>query len=108
MWFKDLFEAYEDTYDIQERIKAINSQLRYVKNTTGDYNFPDSIIVPSDINALKDISYIKKMKSDNDLSLSLLSSLMDQCIQFERDYPNINDDVFIDELVNIYSYNQSF
>ena len=108
MWFKDLFEAYEDTYNIQERILAINRQLRYVKNTIGDDNVPDSILVPSDVEALRDISYIKVQKHPNTITSDLFSRLMEQCISFTNDYPNTDDERFVDELININGYSQNF
>ncbi len=108
MWFKDLFEAYDDTYDMQQKILSINSQLSYVKDTVADNNVPDSILVPSDVQALKDISYIKIMKYPNTLTSDLYSRLMEQCISFINDYPNMDDEKFVDELVNINQYTQNF
>jgi hypothetical protein len=108
MWYKELFEAYDASHEIQERINAINEQLRYVKNTIEDTNIPSSIMLPSDVEALRDISYVKIMKNENTLSSELYSKLMDQCIKFTNDYPNINDEKFVDEIVNIFGYTQNF
>ena len=33
---------------------------------------------------------------------------MEQCISFINDYPNMDDEKFVDELVNINQYTQNF
>ena len=108
MWFKDSFELYDETYDMQDRIVSINRQLNYIKNVIGDNNVPDGILLPSDVEALKDISYIKVQKYPNTLTADLYTKLMEQCISFINDYPNVNDNTFIDELTYIIGYTQNF
>ena len=108
MWYKDLFEAYEGTYSVQDEIKSINANLNYVKNILEDGNFPSSIIFPSDVDALRDICYIKAEKNTSTLANDLYKSLMEKCIKFKNDYPNVSDDKFVDELTNIYDNYKTF
>lgn len=108
MWLKDMFEAYDETYHMQDKILSINRQLNYIKNIIGSSNTPDNILVPSDVEALKDISYIKIQKHPDSLTSELYTRLMEQCIAFMNDYPNTTDDRFIDELVSIFGHKQNF
>ena len=98
MLHKEFFELYDTTYEVQSEINSINANVNYVQNMLGDNNILVDIFLPSDVDALRDICYIKLEKSTTELAKDLYKSLMDMCIKFNNSYPNINDDTFIDEL----------
>ena len=99
--FFDLFEYSDYSYEIRGRISSIKGQLSFTNDIIGTGIDPFEIIVPSDIIDLIQKVRILQINCDNDCAKKLFNKLIDSCKNFIADFPNVNDEKYMEDVSTI-------